>query len=109
MKTKCRKVKTYHIDGPLEVTADTLAGLVIKLIAKFCGEKAKGDCQGCMLRYLQIFDDFKNLYPICDAVEHVYSSMSDKRLMALARKIEQAADDVNHGYSPCDIISSYEE
>ena len=109
MKMKRRKVKMYRAEGPLEATDETLAGLVIKLIAKFCGEKAKGDCQGCMLRYLQIFDDFKKLYSICDAVEHVYSSMSDKRLMALARKIEQAADDANHGYSPCDIISSYEE
>lgn len=108
MKTKRRKVKMYSIAGPLEATDDTLAGLVIKLIAKFCGEKAKGDCQGCMLRYLNVYDDFGNLYPICDTVEHVYS-MSDKRLMALARKIEQAADDANHGYSPCDIISSYEE
>ena len=108
MKMKRRTVKMYRAEGPLEATDETLAGLAVKLIAKFCGEKAKGDCQGCMLRYLSVSDDFGNLYPICDTVEHVYS-MSDKRLMTLLRRIEQAADEVNHGYSPYDIIKSYYE
>lgn len=100
---KKRKIRTYSVWGPVEAKDETLAGLAIKLMDKYCYEKAKCNCQNCLMRLYEIHDDFGNVYPLCDAVGHAYS-MSDKRVNTIITKIEQIADEVNHGYTVYHIL-----